>query len=60
MNKWALGKIGSVLMLRNSMAERKMRCIGHIVWTVLRKELCKERWKASGEGADQQRPGSRI
>ena len=29
-NKWVLKKIGSVLMLRNSMAERKMRFFGHI------------------------------
>ena len=30
-NKWVLEKIGSVLMLRKSMAERKMRFFGHIV-----------------------------
>ena len=29
--KWVLEKIGSVLMLRKSMAERKMRFFGHIV-----------------------------
>ena len=28
--------------------------------TVWRKDWCKESWKASGEGADQQQPGSRI
>ena len=31
MNKWVLDKIGYVLMLRKSMAERKMRFFGHIV-----------------------------
>ena len=30
-NKWVLEKIGSVLMLRTSMSERKMRFFGHIV-----------------------------
>ena len=30
-NKWVLEEIGSVLMLRKSMAERKMRFFGHIV-----------------------------
>ena len=30
-DKWVLEKIGSVLMLRKSMAERKMRFFGHIV-----------------------------
>ena len=30
-NKWVLEKIGSVLMLRKSMAERKMRLFDHIV-----------------------------
>ena len=30
-NKWVLEKIGSVLMLRKSMAERKIRFFGHIV-----------------------------
>ena len=30
-NKWVLEKIGSVLMLRKSMSERKMRFFGHIV-----------------------------
>ena len=30
-NKWVLEKIGSVRMLRKSMAERKMRFFGHIV-----------------------------
>ena len=30
-NKWVLDKIGSVLMLKKSMAERKMRFLGHIV-----------------------------
>ena len=30
-NKWVLKKIGSVLMLRKSMGERKMRLFGHIV-----------------------------
>ena len=30
-NKWVLDKIGSVLMLKKSMAERKMRFFGHIV-----------------------------
>ena len=30
-NKWVLEKIESVLMLRKSMAERKMRFFGHIV-----------------------------
>ena len=30
-NKWVLEKIGSVLTLRKSMAERKMRLFGHIV-----------------------------
>ena len=30
-NKWVLEKIGPVLMLRKSMAERKMRFFGHIV-----------------------------
>ena len=29
-NKWVLEKIGSVLMLRKSMSERKMRFFGHI------------------------------
>ena len=31
MNKWVLEEIGSVLMLRKSMSERKMRFFGHIV-----------------------------
>ena len=31
MNKWVLDKIRSVLMLRKSMAERKMGFFGHIV-----------------------------
>ena len=31
-NKWVLEKIGSVLMLRKSMSERKMRFFGHIIW----------------------------
>ena len=30
-NKWVLEKIGSVLILRKSMSERKMRFFGHIV-----------------------------
>ena len=30
MNKWVLGKIGSVLVLRNGMAERKMRFFDHL------------------------------
>ena len=30
-NKWVLEKIGSALMLRKSMSERKMRFFGHIV-----------------------------
>ena len=30
-NKWVLEKIGSVLMLRKSMSEIKMRLFGHIV-----------------------------
>ena len=30
-NNWVFDKIGSVLMLRKSMAERKMRIFGHIV-----------------------------
>ena len=59
-NKWVLEKIGFVLMLRKSMSERNMRSFGHIGRTVWRKDWCKERWKASGQGADQQRPGSRI
>ena len=29
-DKWVMDKIGSVLMLRKSMAERKMRFFGHI------------------------------
>ena len=56
-----LEKIGSVLMLRKSMAVRKMRLFGHIA----RKKRYGEKIDATedgrqAEGADQQRHGSRI
>ena len=60
-NKWVLEKIDSVLMLRKSMAERKTRFFGHIVRkNGMETRLMQGRWKASGEGPHQQRPGSRI
>ena len=45
-NKWVLEKIGSVLMLRKSMSERKMRFFGHIV-----------RKKRYGENTDARKDG---
>ena len=45
-NKWVLEKIGSVLMLRKSMSERKMRFFGHIV----QKNGMEKRQKARKDG----------
>ena len=60
-NKLMLDKIGSVLMLRKSMAVSKTRFFGHIVRNnSMEKRLIEGRWKASGKGADLQRPRSRI
>ena len=54
-------KIGSVLMLRKSLAERKMGFFGYIVRkTAWKRDWYTGRWKASGKGAYPQRPGSRI
>ena len=51
MNKWVLGTIESILMLRKSMGERKMRFFDHIVRNnILEKRLMqgkmesKRRW----------------
>ena len=51
-NKWALEKIGSVLMLRKSMAERKMMFFGHIVRGKKHGKKYGGRWKVSGKRAD--------
>ena len=58
--KRMLDKIGSILMLRKSMAERNMTLFGHIVRTTAWKSLTKAKMEASDEGADMQRHGSRI
>ena len=55
-----LDTIGSVLMLRNGMAERTMRFWPHRPERKQHGLNTGGRWKASGEGADLQRPGSRI
>ena len=48
-------------ILQGIYAKKKMMFFGHIVRkTALKKDWYSGRWKASGEGADQQRPGSRI
>ena len=49
-NKWVLDKIRYVLILRMSMAEREMRCFGHIFRTnSMEKESYRGRWKAKGQ-----------
>ena len=60
-NKCMLDKMGYVCMLIKSMSERNRMFFGHIVPNKNMEQVCyRGRWKASGEGADLQRPGSRI
>ena len=59
--KWVLIKIGSVLMLRNNMAEREMRFFDHIVRkNGMEKSSMQGKMEGKRRRTDQQRPSSRI
>ena len=55
-----LDKIGSILMLRKSMAERNMTLFDHIVRKTALQSLTKAKMESSDEGVDRQRHGPRI